>query len=126
LKAFEEWQAQSAEDRGTTSFDSDSAVVPNPTENAVFLVANEYEAGRANLVIYNWAGSATTLVDLGSLLAEGSAFVIKEAKDFYGPPLLAGTYQGEAIDVPTPAPFHSYVVLPADPGPCANPELLVP
>ncbi|MCI0394000.1 MAG: hypothetical protein L0332_03415 [Chloroflexi bacterium] len=115
LRSLEEWQVQSGQDRGAAGFDLNSTVGPDPAENAVFLIPNEYEAGRGHLAIYNWSGSATTPVDLSGLLAPGSDFVIKDPRDFYGDPVVGGIFTGEPVDVPTPETFQAYVVLPGRP-----------
>ena len=62
---------------------------------------NQYESGRANLAIFNWARQSSVAVDLSGIgLASGDRFEIRDAQNFYGPPAVVGTYTGTAITVP--------------------------
>lgn len=115
LKSLAEWQNQPLEDGRTTPFDQQSTVGPNPTTNAVFILPNEYEPGRAHLAIYNWAGQETTLVDFGDVLQPGREYLLKSPKDFYGQPIMRFVYDGQPLSLPTPATFQAYVVMPAVP-----------
>jgi hypothetical protein len=68
---------------------------------------NPYEAGRGNIVIYNWTGAANVSVDLSSILAVGQSYKILNAQDFFGTPVVSGTYSGGTVSIPMagiPAP----------------------
>ncbi len=98
----------------------------------VFLRPNQYEAGRAHITIFNWDALPAVSVDLSSILSPGQAFEIRNGQDILGAPVVAGTYDGSAVSVPTvlapgtpvgwPAPastgpdFNVYVLI-AAPGP---------
>jgi hypothetical protein len=71
-----------------------------PTGVQVFVRPNQYEAGRANITVYNWTRSAAVSVDLGDLLHEGDEFVIRNAQDFFGQPVLSATYSGGSVQIP--------------------------
>jgi hypothetical protein len=67
----------------------------------VFVRPNRYEAGRANIAIYNWAMQNTVAVDLAIAgLSVGDAFEIRDAQNFYGDPVVSSVYTGAAVQVP--------------------------
>src|SRR6185503_10835654 len=66
----------------------------------VFVRANKYEAGRANVTVYNWTGASTVDVDLSGVLAAGASYEVRNAQDFYGAPVASGTYQGGTVRLP--------------------------
>ena len=61
---------------------------------------NKYEAGRANIIVYNWANAATVNVDLSSVLSAGQAYKILNVQDFFGTPVVTGTYGGGTVGIP--------------------------
>lgn len=69
-------------------------------ENRSFVDKNEYQAGRANVTIFNWKRLATVAVDLSGVLQVGAPFKIQHAEDFLGAPVLTGTYPGGSVDFP--------------------------
>lgn len=68
-----------------------------PKETRVFVRPNAYEMGRANVIVYNWAGQAGVSVDLKGVLRSGQGFVIRDVQDFFGEPVAKGVYDGKAI-----------------------------
>jgi hypothetical protein len=75
--------------------------------NAVFVRANLYEAGRANIIVYNWSLQNALSVDLSAILHPGQSFVIRNVQDVFGTPVVSGTYDGGTVTIPTagiPAP----------------------
>jgi hypothetical protein len=73
----------------------------NPTGVNVIVRPNKYEPGRANIIVMNWDKTSSVTVNLsGSGLAVGSAFEILDAQNFYGSPVLTGTYSGSPIVLP--------------------------
>jgi hypothetical protein len=97
-------------------------VPAKPTSNWVSVRPNKYEAGRANIVIYNWVGTPTVNVDVSGVLAVGDHFEVRDAQNLFGLPVLSATYNGNELaipmngrDMPTPvsvptgrsAPNHS-------------------
>src|SRR5262249_31420805 len=65
-----------------------------PTGVHVFLRPNQYEAGRANITVYNWDLLNSVSVDLSGILSNGDGYEIRNAHDFFGAPVLTGTYSG--------------------------------
>ncbi len=73
-----------------------------PPANAIFVQPNEYEPGRAHVVVYNWLGSTSVDIDLsGTGLAEGDPFRVYNLQafqsagdaDYFGTVLASGTYE---------------------------------
>lgn len=90
-----------------------------PTGVRTFVRPNAYEPGRANITILNWDRAASVAVDLSSAnLPQGTPYEIRDAQNFYGAPVAAGTYTGAAVTVPmtgltaSPAIGNVPVVLP--------------
>ncbi|MCU1257159.1 MAG: hypothetical protein JWO80_44 [Bryobacterales bacterium] len=84
-----------------TQLDSNSKFTAGkPTGSWIFVHPNKYEAGRANVVIYNWDLSSKVLVDLSSTLKPGSAYQIRDAQNYFGPVIAAGTYGGGTVAIP--------------------------
>lgn len=73
---------------------------PKPSGVHVFVRPNDYEPGRANVVVYDWEGAASAKVDLAGVLAEGDAYVIHDAQDYWGDAVASGVYSGAPVDVP--------------------------
>ncbi len=71
-----------------------------PTANLVEVRPNKYEPGRANIIVYNWQRLNTVAVDISPAMAVGTSFEVRNAQDFFGPPVLSGTYGGGAISLP--------------------------
>ena len=94
----------------------------------IFVEANTYEPGRGHIVVFNWDLKPSVTVDLTGLLEVGQSFEVRNANDFFGQPVLTGTYNGPVtlpttgltvakpygIDTPvaTGPEFAAYVVLP--------------
>jgi hypothetical protein len=112
----------------STQFPSNTYTTGKPTANRVFVRPNAYEAGRANVAVYDWTHASTVAVDLSSVLQVGASFEVRDAQNFYGAPVLTGTYQGGSVSLPmtglspaapvgmsAPAPtgpeFNAFVVL---------------
>jgi hypothetical protein len=117
----------------TSSYPLNAYATGKPAESKVFVRINKYEAGRATITVFNWQHAATVSVDLGSFLAAGTAYEVRDAQNFYGAPVASGTYQGGAVSLPmsglapaapvgmsAPAPtgpeFNVFVVLPKSGG----------
>ena len=99
-----------------------------PSGTKVVVEPNTYEAGRANVLIYNWAHQGAVSVDMSNVLRIGDSYEVRDAQNFYGAAVASGTYGGGAISIPItsitpPAPitgkspwttgseFNAYVVL---------------
>ena len=71
-----------------------------PSANVVRVRPNAFEAGRGHVVIYNWTGEASVDVDLTAIgLAAGDDFEIRDAQDFFGPPVVSGIYSGAPVTI---------------------------
>jgi hypothetical protein len=66
----------------------------------IFVRPNEYEPGRAHIIVYNFAHLPTVTVDLAKHLRRGERYVILDAQNFYGPPVVEGIFDGRAVNVP--------------------------
>jgi hypothetical protein len=73
------------------------------TPNKVVVLLNKYEAGRANVAIYNGSKATAVLVDLSSIYKVGDTYAIQDAQNFYGPPVATGTYNGGLVSIPMAA-----------------------
>jgi len=77
-------------------------VVPSdtPTLPQVFVRISSWEAGRANVIVYNWGRAGSVLAALGSGLRVGDRYEVRNVQDFFGAPVASGTYDGAAITIP--------------------------
>jgi uncharacterized protein YjdB len=91
---FTGWQ--SATGLGAT----DQATATLPSGPRVFLRKSPYEPGRANIVVYNWNGQGAVSVDVSGVLQVGDAYQVRNAQDFFGTPVLSGTYNGGMLSLP--------------------------
>ena len=91
---FADWKSTTGLD-GSSSFSA-----TDPTGQQIILRPNKYEAGRANIAVYNWSGSGVATVDLSNVLKPGDQFEVRNAQDFYGTPAYTGTYGGGAVSIP--------------------------
>ncbi len=80
---------------------SQKDIVPETAK--VVVRPSKYDPNRANLAIVNWPKSKQVDVDLAAFLKPGDSFRIQSALDFFGSPVVAGTYRGTPIAVPMPA-----------------------
>jgi hypothetical protein len=79
---------------------ADAAIATGPSATQVFVRPNAYEAGRAFVVIYNFAHQNPVAVDLSGVLTAGDHYTIQNVQDVYGAPVVAGTYGGGAVSIP--------------------------
>jgi hypothetical protein len=82
-----------------------------PREGRTILRPNNYDANRANLVLFNWDKKPTVAVDPGTFLKTGDNYRLLTPRDFFGKPVLAGTYDGVPIQVPVTGEFAAFVLL---------------
>ncbi len=82
-----------------------------PTQTRVVVEPNKYEAGRANVIIYNWGRQGAVSVDLSKVLKSGDNYEVRNAQNFYTAPVASGTYSGGTVSLPitnaAPAPTIS-------------------
>ena len=82
------------------AFPNNTYTRTRPTATRVFVRPNQYEAGRANITVYNWDLASTVSVDLSDVLSVGSVYQIRNAQDFFAAPVLTGTYDGNPVNIP--------------------------
>ena len=124
-------------------FSTNTYYIAPPTGAKVFVRPNKYEPGRANITIFNWDKAATVSVDLAGAVPTGTRFVLRSVHNYFGPPVLTGTYDGTPLQVPmtnltaaapvgAPAPtsigpeFQAFVLLPVPPPPALRGEVVPP
>ncbi len=94
VETSSQWQGMGV-DRGST-FNTSA-----PTGVWSFVRPNQYEPGRANIVVYNWNLSPSVAVDLsGSGMSVGQSFQIRDAENWYNGPVVSGTYNGSPVSIP--------------------------
>jgi hypothetical protein len=71
-----------------------------PTGLKIFVRPNQYEAGRANIIVYNWNHQEQVEVDLRTMLKTGDKYTVLNVQDYLGAPILSGTYDGKAVKLP--------------------------
>jgi hypothetical protein len=105
-----------------------------PAGVKVFVRPNKYEAGRANICIFNWDNADSARVDISSVQSIGDRYEVRDAQNFYGEPAVSGTYAGGSITIPlnltvvapvigapatpfvhTPREFNAFVLLKTGP-----------
>ena len=79
---------------------TDQAAAGQPTMPVVFVRPNQYEPGRAHVVIYNWSGEGTVPVNLSNAIRVGAHYEVRNVQDVFGTPMVSGTYGGGAVDFP--------------------------
>ena len=67
----------------------------------VFVRPNRYEAGRANIIVYNWDDLNSVAVDVSAVLAPDSVYEVRNAQDLLAEPVLSGVYDGgQPLELP--------------------------
>ena len=95
-------RADNVEDwRTATNLDSDSEMRSvAPSSPAVFIRPNQYEPGRAHVVVFNPGRIDAVEVDLSSVLKDGQNFSIFSVKDPFGTPIYMGSFNRVSIKLP--------------------------
>jgi hypothetical protein len=91
---FSGWQNATGFDQSST-YSSDS-----PSGTTVLVRPNRFEAGRANLVVYNWGNRNSVSVDVSSVFAPGTVYEVRNAQDFFAAPVLSGVFDGQPLELP--------------------------
>jgi hypothetical protein len=121
---FSEWQSG-------TGYDSNSTyIVGKPAGTRVFVRPNYYEPGRANITVYNWDNLSNVAVDVSSVLSYGTPFEVRNAEDFFAPPVLSGVFTNQLLNLPmtnlTMAAPNGPMLTPPPTGPAFNVFVLLP
>jgi hypothetical protein len=121
---FNEWQSATGYDQHSTYNGT------NLGGTKVFVRPNRYEAGRANIIVYNWDNLSQVSVDVSSVMATNTAFEVRNAQDFFAPPVLSGVFNGQPLDLPmmglTVAAPNGPLLTPPPTGPSFNVFILLP
>lgn len=95
-QTFATWKTQ-------TGFDAASSIDSGNLPDTVIVRPNTYEAGRANIIIYAYSAPTNINVDLSTTgLANGQAYTIKNAFDYFGTSVMTGTYSSASPTVSVP------------------------
>lgn len=121
---FAEWQ-------NGTGFDSHSIyLASSPTGTRVFVRPNFFEPGRANIIVYNWGNLSNVAVDVSSVLSPGAPFEVRNAEDFFAPPVVSGVFTNQLLNLPmtnlTVAVPNGPMMTPPPTGPTFNVFVLLP
>jgi hypothetical protein len=122
--AFAGWQ-------NVTGFDTNSThTVGRLSGTKIFVRPNRFEPGRANIIVYNWDNLGSVAVDVSSVVAAGAAYEVRNAQDFFAPPVLRGVFDGEPLIMPmtglTVAAPTGPLLTPPPTGPTFNVFILLP
>jgi Putative binding domain, N-terminal len=71
-----------------------------PTGTYVYVRPNAYEPGRANIIVFNWNHNPTVAVDVSGVLTVGASYEVRNAQNFFAPPVLSGVYAGGTLALP--------------------------
>ena len=86
-----------------TGFDGASTFSTASPGTKIVVRPNQYEPGRAHVIIYNWDNAPTVNVDLSGVLQSGQAYEIRNVQTLAAPPVASGTYTGGSITLPMAA-----------------------
>jgi hypothetical protein len=81
-------------------YSNNTYLTTKPTSVKIIIRPNAYEPGRANIIVYNWDLKDTVQVDVSKVLRQGDRFEVRNAQDFFGAPVLSGTYDGQPLTLP--------------------------
>ncbi|MCC7124233.1 MAG: hypothetical protein IT178_05255 [Acidobacteria bacterium] len=84
-----------------TAQPANTFLTEGPTGVEVRVRPNQYEPGRANIVVLNWDKREAVDVDLTNIgLTTSTPFEIRDAQDFFGAPLVTGQRGPGTVSVP--------------------------
>ena len=91
---FEQWRKE------TGLAEKSTFTKGHPSKQRILIRPNAHEPGRANIAVLNPAGLPEVEIDLSGVLKAGQEFRIVSAKDFFGPAIMSGIYDGKSIQLP--------------------------
>jgi hypothetical protein len=71
-----------------------------PDDLRVSVRANYYEKGRGHIVVYNGGKNSVVSADVSSILSPGDSYVLLDAENYFGPPVLQGKLDGKLLQIP--------------------------
>jgi hypothetical protein len=84
-----------------TGLDGNSNYRPGrPTGVWTFVRPNQFDTGRATVIAYNWDMRSDISVDLAGVLKNGEDFEVRDAQNYFGSPVLTGTFSGGPVSIP--------------------------
>jgi len=86
-----------------------------PPVTKIFVRNNTYESERANITIYNWKSFDSIAVDVSNILSNNQEYNIYDVENYFGDPIVTGTYTGEFINIPMTSSAVSTPLLIASP-----------
>jgi len=87
--------------RAATGFDSNSAYrVGSLTGTTVFIRPNQYQPGRANIIVYNRRGLRSVSVNVSQVLPRNTAYEVRNAQNYFGRPVVSGIFRGQPLILP--------------------------
>jgi hypothetical protein len=86
--------------RSTSFGGTDAYTSGRPSATVTFIRPNKYEAGRANVIVYNWSNAGSVSADLSKVLSVGDHYEVRNAQRFYDTPIASGTYAGGGLRIP--------------------------
>jgi hypothetical protein len=66
----------------------------------VFVNVNAYEPKRANIIVYNWSNDDNVFVNVSGVLSKGDVYEVRNAQDYFAPPVLTGKFTGNPLSLP--------------------------
>jgi hypothetical protein len=84
----------------TRGVPSSAGVAMTRTGVEVLVRPNMYEPGRAHIAVYNWDQNDVVEVDLSGVLPTGTTYEVRNAQDYFGPPVVTGQYDGSPVRIP--------------------------
>lgn len=124
MLTFAQWQSVTGYDLNSTY------TTETPGPNRTFIETNAYEPGRANIIVYNWTNQTNVAVDVSSALAYGTSFEVRNAEDYFAPPVVSGVFTNQVLNLPmtglTVAVPNGPMLTPAPTGPTFNVFVLLP
>jgi len=102
----------------------------SPTSPIVIVRPNQYEPGRAHVIVYNWALQPAVAVNVSGFLQPGDHYEVRNVQDYFGPPVSAGIYSGGTISLSLsgilpPLPIGGTSATPPTTGPELNVYVVV-
>lgn len=82
------------------NFPDNTYVSQRPTGTRAFIQPNQYDSGRAHVVVYNWDLLDWVQVDLSQVLEVGDLYLVRNAQNYFGPPVAGGVYAGSPVVLP--------------------------
>ncbi len=84
-------------------FKQNNVLISSPSGDKIFVRPNKYEAGRANVTIYNWSRKPTATLSSDQLagvqIKKGDHYELRNVQDYFND-VVSGVYDGQAIAVP--------------------------